>query len=81
MQRAFCVATIAGVVTLGLYRPAPEVVVPYDAGICMALRVLAATALYDRLPRVDTPEEVAAVAELNADLARVRGQILEVCGD
>jgi hypothetical protein len=82
LQRAGCAGAIAGVVALGLYaRPEPPVVVtPGDAGICAALHVVAATALYDRLPPVDaSPEMEEAVSILNADLSRVRTQIKEAC--
>lgn len=66
---------------LGLYRPpAPVVVAPADAGVCAALQVVAATALYDRLPPLDaSPEVIEVVATINAELGRVRAQIETTC--
>lgn len=47
---------------------------------CEALRVVIATALYDRLPPPDaTPADVGATERLNAELAAVRTRIEEAC--
>ncbi len=55
-------------------------VAPGDAGVCAALQVVSATALFDRLPPVDAPPELEeAVRELNDDLARARAAIEEAC--
>lgn len=80
LGRLSCVVAIVAVVVLGMWQPRTQPVVPAELGVCDALRVVAATALYDRLPPLgSSPEQEEAVRMLNTELASMRTQIAEAC--
>lgn len=79
--RTCCALALAGLVALAATRDPPAPAPRADpVAICVALRVLSATALHDRLAWPDaSPEEIDAVDRLNAELAVTRQQIEEAC--
>ena len=84
--RAGCVLVLGGVVALGLWRPAAEVDVDrlsqgQDARVCSFMDAIAALALVGISPPPDpTPEDVAAVHRVNAQLAQVREHLRSLDG-
>lgn len=78
--RACCALALVGVVALATARRPPEPPRADPVAICVSLRVITATALYDRLPWPDaSPEDVEAIDRLNLELRMTRQQIEEAC--
>ena len=76
-----CVIAIGGVLALGLCRPPPPVDVDrltsaQDQRVCIALDAIVAFAYQGISPPIDaSPEEMAAVHTVNAELAQLREQV------
>jgi hypothetical protein len=78
LVRAGCAGALVGVVALGVRRPPPPVDVDsltaaQDRRVCVVLDAVVAFATQGLAPPVDaSPEELAAVRNVNADLAQMR---------
>lgn len=79
--RAVCAVAIGGCVALGVWRPPAPVDVDrlaqvQDYRVCIAIDAIMALAYQGVSPPIDaSPEEMAAVRTVNAELAQLREQV------